>query len=287
MNVTIIRKLLLICLILVFTFCLCACDLMDSVYSMLGMNSGSDEGPAAESELNIQGALAGISGVEIQDQETDFYNNFVIETPEATSEETEDPYGLVVCDILNVRSGPGTDYDVTEMIELGTRLEIYEVRMREGMAWAKVQYGWVSLDYVRLSDPSMIEGEYVGSHMGTVWVLSATLREGPGEHYDVVGSVSSNQRIEYDTRCSNWVRYGEVWLCLDEVQLDGTVSQRWGTVNGTDVNIRTGPDTDYAICGKANTGDRLVIYETTDKGGRRWGRCDQGWICMDYVDLDY
>jgi uncharacterized protein YraI len=57
-------------------------------------------------------------------------------------------------------------------------------------------------------------------------------------------------------------------------------------VNATDVNIRTGPDTDYAICGKANTGDRLVIYETIDRGGRRWGRCDEGWICMDYVDLD-
>lgn len=296
MKLSSIRQILFTAIVLILILSLCGCDLMGSLENMLGGYTGAEQRAEAEQQIDLGSLFSNENVPEdfmVEDEEYVWsdgqFGDSITEEPiipEESAEIQEDPYGIVVCDILNVRSGPGTDYEVTEMIYMGTYLDIYELRMRQEMPWAETQYGWVCLDFVRLNDPTMIHGEYVGPHKGTVWVLTATLREGPGEHYDVVGSLSSNQRIEYDTRCSNWVRYGEGWLCLDEVQLDGTVSQRWGTVNATDVNIRTGPDTDYAICGKANTGDRLVIYETTDRGGRRWGRCDEGWICMDYVDLD-
>ena len=62
-----------------------------------------------------------------------------------------------------------------------------------------------------------------------------------------------------------------------------------GTVNSgsTDLNIRAGAGTNYAIVGSLPTGSRVEIYEiVAASGGTHWGRIAEGWISMDYVILD-
>lgn len=273
--------------------CLCGCSMIDSLEGMLSKYTGG--GQQAEQQIGMPAELPEGFDPDSYFFGSDADNSVNADTEqgsdhlEYTAEEEQELYGIVVCDILNVRSGPGTDYEVTQTIELGDYLDIYSHEMRQGLPWAETQYGWVCLDYVLLTDPEIITGDYVGSHNGTIIVDTAIVRTGPGVHYEILAGVSYNQRIEFTTRCSNWVKYGNGWLWLEDVKVDGedkTDLQRRGTVNGTDVNIRTGPDTDYAICGKVNTGDRVIIYEMVDRNGRRWGRCDDGWICMDYVILD-
>lgn len=60
----------------------------------------------------------------------------------------------------------------------------------------------------------------------------------------------------------------------------------WGTVTGNGVRIRRTPGINTEIVTAVNAGTRVRIYRQTTASGMRWGECDKGWICMNYVDLD-
>ena len=55
------------------------------------------------------------------------------------------------------------------------------------------------------------------------------------------------------------------------------------TVTNSFVNIRSGAGTEHEKVGEYKKGDVVTIYEEKMAGGRKWGRTDDGWICMDYV----
>jgi len=58
------------------------------------------------------------------------------------------------------------------------------------------------------------------------------------------------------------------------------------TVTATDVNLRRGPGTSYALVGKANKGDKLTITQTGTGSGYTWGKSSKGWICLKYTNYD-
>lgn len=50
--------------------------------------------------------------------------------------------------ILNVRSGPGTNYDIVSYLYDGDKVEITEIKTVNDKAWAKIAQGWVSMSYL-------------------------------------------------------------------------------------------------------------------------------------------
>ena len=56
------------------------------------------------------------------------------------------------------------------------------------------------------------------------------------------------------------------------------------TVTTNDVNVRSGPGTEYERVGSVQSGERLVITETAQGGSYLWGKFSGGWICLDYTD---
>ena len=68
---------------------------------------------------------------------------------------------------------------------------------------------------------------------------------------------------------------------VEKEEVDVTV-----TVTADGVNLRNGPGTNYTRIGKANTGDKFRITETTTGSGYRWGKYDGGWICLNYTNFD-
>lgn len=55
-------------------------------------------------------------------------------------------------------------------------------------------------------------------------------------------------------------------------------------VTGTNVNVRSGPDTYFAALSKANPGDVFEITEVVSRGGLVWGRSGDQWIALKYTD---
>ena len=58
------------------------------------------------------------------------------------------------------------------------------------------------------------------------------------------------------------------------------------SVTATDVNVRTGPGTNYSKVGTVTKGDKLVITATTTGGGYVWGKFDKGWMALQYTDYE-
>ena len=52
------------------------------------------------------------------------------------------------------------------------------------------------------------------------------------------------------------------------------------------VNVRSGAGTNYNIVGSLSKGNTVTILETVTIGTSKWGRINQGWICLDYVRMN-
>lgn len=212
--------------------------------------------------------------------------------PEETEPVEDDPlpanpigYGVVTGTTVNVRRGPGTNHEIDGQVYKNDRLAIYERKN----GWGRLKNGWISLQYV------YVDGEVGpnGSVMGVVMGDTVNIRSGPGTKYGVNTAVKAGDRLEILFRAKfgdmEWGCTKRGWIALKYVYIDGEVGPDGsvkGTVQGTDVRIRTGPGTKYGIKTVVNTGDRVEILYRAKFGDMEWGCTKQGWICMDYVKLD-
>ena len=62
--------------------------------------------------------------------------------------EKEPVYARVTASALNVRSGPGTDYEKTDKLSAGTVVEVLE----ESNGWYKIDSGYISAEYAVIVD---------------------------------------------------------------------------------------------------------------------------------------
>ena len=152
--------------------------------------------------------------------------------------------------------------------------------------------------------------------MGTVTGSDLRIRSGPGTGYSVLGYLNKGDRIEITEQKTLgsmvWGKMSKGWVCMTYVKLDSNDSGSGdtgssgdngntggssgsgsaenpgvgGTINATDLRIRSGPGTGYSVVGYLNKGDRVVITEQKTVGSMTWGKMSKGWICMSYVKLD-
>ena len=59
-----------------------------------------------------------------------------------------------------------------------------------------------------------------------------------------------------------------------------------GTVTGDYLRVRSGAGTDHEVLDFLMIGDRVEILEQKTVNGMTWGRTVDGWISLDYVELD-
>lgn len=101
---------------------------------------------------------------------------------------------VVTGSVVNMRSGPGTEYGVAGVIYHDTRLEITG---RSG-SWNKVRFGamegWVHSSLLKESDPQSL----------IIGVGVANLRSGPGIEYDIVGQASRDEVLTLVVAEGDW-----------------------------------------------------------------------------------
>ncbi len=91
---------------------------------------------------------------------------------------------------------------------------------------------------------------------------------------------------------SNGIVWGQIendgWINLTVCQSTQEDQQNAVEVVVTtdDVNVRTGPGTDYSVLYRVNTGERLTVTETAYGTGYHWGKITDGWICLQYTNYD-
>lgn len=248
------------------------------------------------------------------------------ETPDETeppAEEEEKPEviatGTVVnCTSLRIRSGPGTSYSQVGSLPKGTRVSIYAKTTVKGQVWGQIDQGWICLTgYVQL-DTGVSESGTVGT---VVKCKELNVRAGAGTDYAKVGKLPKGTQVVIlettQVGGANWGRIDMGWVHMYYIELGGTIDNSgsgsdnsgntsggntgsssgsdsaeselpmYGVITGTDtLRVRAGAGTDHEQVGTLKRGDRVKILETTKVGRATWGRIDQGWISLYYVELD-
>ncbi|MDQ2094491.1 SH3 domain-containing protein [Rhodalgimonas zhirmunskyi] len=104
---------------------------------------------------------------------------------------------------LNLRTGPGSGFEIVTHMSHGTTVEVLEVKG----SWARVRHeltgkqGWAFRKYLVL--------ESRGSAVREVWSPGdgyLNLRSGPGSDFQIMRRMYNGERVEILERKGNWVR---------------------------------------------------------------------------------
>jgi len=181
--------------------------------------------------------------------------------------------------------------------------------------------GWIELtgsNVTRLNAPKIPAAPNSASIAGKIATVvntdSVNVRVSAGVSYKKIGTLAGNTTVAVWEENDGWYKVdsngngtydyeGDGWVSgtylnvRDGVIENGTASGgTTGTVTSetglgivsntyTGVNVRSNPGTGSALLGKLLAGTTVEIYETTTHGASKWGRTDEGWVCMDYITM--
>ena len=181
-------------------------------------------------------------------------------------------YAVIDYGSLNVRTGPGTNYDKVDSVTRGQRFGYYQT----SGSWIRIKDGWISKNYV------YIEGT-TGNDGGTATVTATelNLRNGPDSGYKSKGVLKKGDVVTVLAQVNGWGYTTKGWISMKHVELAApSYPTGKGTVT-TDLNIRKEPKADSEDLGNYKKGDAVTITEVKDG----WGKTDKGWISMKYVSM--
>lgn len=205
---------------------------------------------------------------------------------------------------LNVRSGPGTEYNRVNFLTPGTRVTVYEIRTVRGEKWGQVGDGrWVCLSYVTLDsdkdeEPEQPDDEAEETDSDALFsgkVNSSTslnVRSGPGTDFNRVKTLKPGTSVTvYEEKEAKGVRWGRIdeknWVCLSYISINSntdTSEEKTGRViSNTVLYIRSNAGKEYNIVGWLNPGTKVTVLEQKKSGSLTWGRISGGWVCMSYI----
>jgi uncharacterized protein YraI len=140
---------------------------------------------------------------------------------------------------LNLRSGPGTSYEVIAVIPDGASVERYTAAGEEN-GFAKVYYddhaGWASLDYLSEDNSGSGSGGFGGyapeaydesliTDAGVITSDNVNFRWGPGTDYEIQDVLQPGDQVAWTDVVVNGFRYVwragyEGWIYADYVAID-------------------------------------------------------------------
>ena len=198
-------------------------------------------------------------------------------------------YKVTVSD-LNIRKGPGTNYDSAGYTGKG----VFTIVAEKG-GWGKLKSGagWISLNSKyghKVSSGSTAPAAAPSTLKWTVTISDLRIRKGPGINYDWTGAYTGKGTFTIVEKKNGWGRLksGAGWISLNskyghKVSSGSTApaaapsTLKW-TVTISDLRIRKGPGINYDWTGAYTGKGTFTIVEK--KNG--WGRLKSGagWISL-------
>lgn len=225
-------------------------------------------------------------------------------TQPTTPEEPLPPNTAVVTSAASLYSSYNKSTRTLAQLKKGDTVRVLQKATYSSTAWAYVcakDYnvcGWMLQSVLELpngfSDSELyideITEEYVPTYaqMGTVSSDQLNIRTAPGTNFAKVGAYRGGDRVGIIETNSGWGRTAKGWIYLEYVYMDGQVGRNpmIGTVTAAQLNIRSGPGTDYPIRSSYAKGTRLIVLEQVYVKDSLWGCTRQGWVSMSYVQPD-
>lgn len=204
-----------------------------------------------------------------------------------------DGKGTVNASVLNIRSGPGTNYNNIGQLSRGSEVSVVKIENN----WIQIRLpqglGWVSSEYVTVSAnptvdvtpaPSVQGAEVLTGKTGVINSTVVNVRKEPGTESQTLGQLSRGELVQLQQKKDDWyyVKSGKVegWVAgfLITVQGEG-VDTRTYYVNQNVVNMRSEPNLNAEIISQLNRNTPVTVknqrgdwYQVVTKEQK------EGWI---------
>lgn len=206
----------------------------------------------------------------------------------------------VSCDTLNIRKGPGTNYDKLGTLKKGQSIEVTSTKN----GWYGFKYnsttGYVSSSYCKYSGGSSSSGGSAAASSATYKVTASSLnvRKGAGTSFGVLGQVSNGTTINANAESNGWVRFNyknqSGWVSKSYLKAAGGSSggsssggsaAKSGTVTCTTLNVRNGAGTNYGKIGTLSSGAKFSYTEESNGWLKISYGSGTGWISKAYTSV--
>ncbi|QQK74198.1 SH3 domain-containing protein [Salicibibacter cibarius] len=254
----------------------------------------TDEARVHQLERNAQVAIVGEIGdwykLQLADVDGPTYVNADYISEEQTLMSSDRSHGIVQSSHLNVRSGPGTDYDTIAGLDDYTRVEL-EGETSDG--WYKISgeglsgEAYVSGDFIVPVDVPPYDEGYVDSDLLNV-------REGPNTDEARVHQLERNEQVAIVGEIGDWYKLqladvdGPTYVNTDYISEEETLvspERSHGIVQSSHLNVRSGPGTDYDTIGGLSDYTRVELEGETSDG---WYKISgEGFSGEAYVSGDF
>ena len=218
-------------------------------------------------------------------------------TPETPSETTT---ATVNADVLNVRSGKGTDTSIVGTLQNG---EIVTVLDNSDVGWVKIKTasgleGYVAREYLTGTEtPSEPTTPETPSETTTATVNADVLnvRSGKGTDTSIVGTIRNGETVTVlDNSDATWVKIKtssglEGYVHRDYLNFGsnaggGSSTVKYAQVTADVLNVRSGMGTEYSKIGSVSYGE---IVEVLDDSNAGWAKIKTSSGLEGYVSKDY
>ena len=211
--------------------------------------------------------------------------------------------GVVIANVLNVRSGPGTHNPVVAQLRYNSQVQIYEESTAAGAVWYRIgTERWVHSGWVRVLESKPPDTPPGATRQGVVTAHVLNVRAQPGVRADnppidkplrgatvtIHEEAVRNGATWYRIGVDRWVHGGWVRLLPSEHQVDSDGASDdavWqlpaGWVTSTSLNVRARPGVadDNPVIGTVEHNQALSILDTAYVSGQLWYRIgDDRWV---------
>ena len=231
-------------------------------------------------------------------------------TTTTVKEEPASGTGTVTCDVLNVRSGPGTSNSVIGSLKRGNSVAV----KAKSNGWYKVSYGsgtgWVCGDYLSVGQsspakaPAQSKPSSPSSSGGSAGRISGTggagvnVRSGAGTRYGRIGGLAEGASVTIVGQSGGWyqIKYGSGtgWVCGDYVKKTsggssggsssgGTSTGKVSGTGGSGLNVRSGAGTGYGRIGGLGEGASVTIVGQSNGWYQIKYGSGTGWVSSQFI----
>lgn len=136
------------------------------------------------------------------------------EEPEQIEEVLENPaVGTVIATELNIRTGPGINYDIC-----GSLLKDDEVTITERKGnWGKTDAGWINIIFAYF--PDSLDGNFMETKVNAD---ELNVRSGPGVSYESLQKINTGDAVTIwkfvTINHVQWGYIGDGWICMKYVE---------------------------------------------------------------------
>jgi len=200
----------------------------------------------------------------------------------------------VKVDILNIRSGPGIEYEVKSKAKRGDKFAILE----EKESWVKLKLtdseGWVASWLIEKNQASENSSSTKQSKTIESKVSNLNVRSGPSTTFAIVDKIQPDTyysildvegdwiKIQLSQNKSGWVAN---WLIKETIETPSveTTERDKVIIEATILNVRSTPSTSSSIIDKLKKGDVVEVLDIKDGWYQINKQNNKGWIASQYA----